>query len=129
MAYATIADLESRWRTLTSDEQAVALTLLDDAAVLIDSMGTPSSDAAALIVSCDMVRRSMSMSQADAYGLSQASMTAGPYAQQWTYANPTGELYLTRTERKMLGFLGGSIGLARPAYGRLEPEVDSDDQG
>lgn len=129
MAYATIADLESRWRTLTSDEQAVALTLLDDAAVLIDSMGTPSSPAAALIVSCDMVRRSMSMSQADAYGLSQASMTAGPYAQQWTYANPTGEMYLTRTERKMLGFLGGSIGFARPAYGRLEPEVDSDDQG
>ena len=129
MAYATIADLESRWRTLTSDEQAVAMTLLDDAAVLIDSMGTPSSDAAALIVSCDMVRRSMSMSQADAYGLSQASMTAGPYAQQWTYANPTGELYLTRTDRKMLGFLGGSIGFARPAYGRLEPEVDADDQG
>lgn len=129
MAYATIADLESRWRTLTSDEQAVALTLLDDAAVLIDSMGTPSSTAAALIVSCDMVRRSMSMSQADAYGLSQASMTAGPYAQQWTYANPTGELYVTRTERKMLGFLGGSIGFARPAYGRLEPEVDADDQG
>ena len=129
MAYATIADLESRWRTLTSDEQIVALTLLDDAAVLIDSMGTPSSSAAALIVSCDMVRRSMSMSQADTYGLSQASMTAGPYAQQLTYANPTGEMYLTRTERKMLGFLGGAIGFARPAYGRLEPEVDADDQG
>lgn len=129
MAYATVSDLEARWRTLTSDEQAVALTLLDDAAVMIDSMGTPSSSDAALIVSCDMVRRSMSMSQADTYGLSQASMTAGPYAQQWTYSNPTGEMYLTRTERKMLGFLGGSIGFSRPAYGRLEPEVDADDQG
>ena len=129
MAYATVQDLEARWRALSESEQAVALTLLDDAAVIIDSMGTPSSTAAALIVSCDMVRRSMSMSQADAYGVEQASMTAGPYAQQWTFANPTGELYLTRAERKMLGFLGGSIGFARPAYGRLEPEVDADDHG
>ena len=39
MAYATINDVQARMmRTLDSDEQAVCATLLDDAAVLIDSI-------------------------------------------------------------------------------------------
>ena len=124
MAYATVNDLEARWRTLTDSERAVAQALLDDAAVLVDSFGSPSSEAAALSVSCSVVRRAMGAYGADLFGVSQASMSAGGYQQQMTYSNPSGELYLTRQERRMLGFGGGRLGTARPSYGRLEPDDD-----
>lgn len=124
MAYATVEDLEARWRTLDSDERAVAEALLADAAAYIDAWGTPSSAQAALVVSCNMVKRSMAAAGTDAFGVGQASMTAGSYQQQWTYANPSGDMYITKAEKKLLGF-GGTIGFARPAYGVLE--VDDDD--
>ncbi len=124
MAYATVSDLEARWKTLDAQEEAVASTLLEDAAVLIDSMGTPRSDDAARVVSCYMVRRAMSSQAADVFGVTQTSMTAGSYQQQWTYANPGGDLYLTKAERSMLGLGAGKVGVAVPSYGRLEPEND-----
>ena len=68
---------------------------------------------AARIVSCNMVIRAMSAAQ-DTFGLSQSSMTAGPYTQSWTYSNPSGDMYLTKAERKMLGISGGYIGSIRP---------------
>ncbi len=124
MAYATVGDLEARWKSLTQSEQAVASVLLEDAAVLIDSLGTPKSEDAAIVVSCYMVRRAMSAAASDVFGVTQASMTAGSYQQQWTYANPGGDLYLTKTEKTMLGFGGGKLGVAVPSYGRLEPDDD-----
>ena len=124
MAYATVSDLEARWRPLAQSEQAVASALLDDAAVLIDSHGEPKSDDAAKVVSCMAVRRSMSAAESDAFGVTQASMTAGSYQQQLTYANPGGDLYLTKQERAMLGFGCGKLGVAVPSYGRLEPDDD-----
>lgn len=124
MAYATVADLEVRWRALSESEQAVAAVLLDDASALIDSYGEPSSQGAALAVSCSAVRRAMSPMANEMYGVTQASMTAGSYQQQWTYSNPAGDLYLTKQERRMLGFGGGKLGMARPSFGRLEPDDD-----
>jgi len=123
MSYATVEDLEARWRELSESEQAVAQVLLEDVAVLIDSYGEPSNPDAAMVVSCSAVRRAMQASATDLYGVSQASMTAGSYQQQWMYANPSGDLYLTKAERRMLG-RGGSLGFARPSYGRLEPDDD-----
>lgn len=124
MAYATVDDLIARWRTLSDDESAVASVLLDDVAVLIDSYGEPSSADAAKAVSCSAVRRAMQASATDVFGVSQASMTAGSYQQQWTYANPSGDLYLTKQEKRMLGLGCGKLGFARPSYGRLEPDDD-----
>ncbi len=124
MAYATVSDLEARWKTLDSAAQSVAETKLDDAAVQIDSYGTPKSDDAAKVVSCNMVMRAMSAMTTDVLGVTQASMTAGSYQQQWTYANPGGEMYITKQEMKMLGFGGGKVGVAVPSYGRLEPDDD-----
>ncbi len=124
MAYATVEDLQRRWRTLTQAEQAVASALLEDAAVLIDSYGEPKSDDAAMVVSCMVVRRAMSSTTADLFGVSQTSMTAGSYQQQWTYANPGGDIYLTKQEKSMLGHGGGKLGVAIPSYGRLEPDDD-----
>lgn len=36
-------------------------------------------------------------------GVSSMSTTDGPFTQQFSYANPQGDLYLTKTERKSLG--------------------------
>ena len=124
MAYATVNDLEARWRTLTDSERAVAQALLDDAAVLVDSYGADVDADAARAVTCSMVRRAMNPMTGDLFGVSQASMSAGGYQQQMTYSNPSGELYLTKQERRMLGFGGGRLGTARPSYGRLETDDD-----
>ena len=124
MAYATVSDLEARWKTLDTAARAVAEAKLGDAATLIDSYGTPKSADAAKTVSCNAVMRAMSALSADSFGVTQESMTAGSYQQQRTYSNPSGDLYLTRQELKMLGLGGGSLGFARPSYGRLEAGDD-----
>lgn len=119
MAFATVSDVEARWRELTQDEQARAGVLLDDASAILSSLvevdPADTQQAAALkAVCCNMVIRAMSASASDVYGVSQSSMTAGPYSQSWTYANPAGDMYLTKTERKLLGIAAGYIGSIRP---------------
>ena len=118
MAYATVSDIEARWRTLTSDEEAKAAVLLDDAAAILDTLAVfdssdPNVAANLRTVSCNMVIRSMS-SSGDSFGMSQGSMTAGPYTQSWTYANPSGDMYLTKMEKRLLGVTSGYIGSIRP---------------
>lgn len=114
MAYASVSDIEARWRVLSSDELSRATALLEDAATIIDAYCTVEDCDAARVVSCNMVIRAMSASSMDAFGLSQSSMTAGPYTQSWTYSNPSGDMYLTKAEKKMLGISAGYIGTIRP---------------
>ena len=121
MAYATVSDLEARWRELTADEETKAGVLLDDAAAILDTLAVfdssdPNVAANLRTVSCNMVMRSMS-SSADAVGMSQGSMTAGPYTQSWTFANPSGDMYLTKLEKRLLGVTSGYIGSLRPLIG------------
>ena len=113
MAYANISDIEARWRVLSTDEAARANALLEDAATIIDAYCDVSNYDAAMVVSCNMVIRAMSAAQ-DALGVTQSSMTAGPYSQSWTYSNPSGDMYLTKAERKMLGIEKCYIGTIRP---------------
>ena len=122
MAYATINDVQARMmRTLDSDEQAVCATLLDDAAVLIDSYKPSASADAKKVVTCRMVVRAMG-DGADAgipIGATQGSMSALGYSQSWTIGSgSTGELYLSKLEKKMLG-AGGQIGSYSPLEGLM----------
>lgn len=115
MAYATVEDLEARWRPLNSDEQDTAATLLDDAAVYLDSLVTvDSSDehqAAVLkMVSCAMVKRAMIAAESSAFGVTESTATMGPFSQTAHYANPSGDFYLTAAERTQLGIGSGYIG-------------------
>jgi hypothetical protein len=128
MAYADVSDLEVRWRTLTTDEQARAEALLDDAsamlatAVIVDD--SDEQQAALLkIVCCNMVIRSMSTG-GDMYGVSQQSMTAVGFTQQFSYANPTGDLYITKAEKRMLGISGTGKGRTL-MYGMVGDENES----
>lgn len=110
MGYAEIADLEARWRTLTADEKDRAEVLLEDAAVRLDAQCPPSDPpteqelAVREIVSCEMVKRAMiSASGSDGAGVTSVQMGAGPYQQTTQYTNPTGDLYLTKADKRLLG--------------------------
>lgn len=110
-AFATVKDLEARFRTLKEGEEERATALLLDASVMLatefERVGE-SIDAKSELqrenlkrICCAMVKRVMSSGHDE--DLSQTSMTAGSYTQQFTFANPTGDMYLTKNERKTLG--------------------------
>lgn len=110
-AFATPADLASRWREIGDGERDRAETLLGDAsAMLAAEMGrcgveideTDEVQAQLLcLVCCSMARRAMASEEfAD---VKSKSITAGPYSGQVTFANPTGNMYVTADERRLLG--------------------------
>lgn len=109
--YATVEDLEARWRTLTADERDRAGVLLEDAAVRLDASCPPSDPptaqelAARKIVSCEMVKRAMASSAGGVSGVGVTSIQqgAGPYQETVQFSNPTGDLYLSKSDRKLLG--------------------------
>lgn len=122
MAFAEVSDIESRWRELSTDEQSRASVLIDDASAMLTALvaiDTDDDEQAQLLkqVCCSMVIRAMSATEADAFGASQMSMTAGPYTQSWNYANPSGDMYITRLEKRLLGITSGYIGSIRPKIG------------
>lgn len=117
MAYATINDIQGRMtRTLSTSETTVATNLLDDVAVLIDAYNANASADAKKIVSCNAVIRAIGMGETDIpIGATQGSMSALGYSQSWTIGSggSTSELYLSRTDKKLLG-AGKSIGSYSP---------------
>lgn len=114
MAYAEVKDLVAGWRPLTPDEASRAATLLGRAAVEIDRVApVPEGPTAQelqerLIVSCRMVQRAMAAGVGPA--VTQESQTRGPFSGQVTYANPTGDVYLTKADRALLGVGGQRAG-------------------
>lgn len=123
MAYATVDDLEARYGELPSEgSRTQASVLLDDAATYLDGVvdADPSDGHQADVlrmVSCAMVNRAMEAAGSEMYGISNASYTMGPFSQSATFANPSGDLYLTSGERQLLGVGGTRIGGIRPVIG------------
>lgn len=110
MIYATADDVAGGFRTLTDEERKKCAALCEEAAAIIDATSTKAAQDVRKIVSCRMIRRALGSRQGTPYGATQGSLTAGPYAQQWTYGSGSaGELYLTSTEKRMLG-LSNRIG-------------------
>jgi hypothetical protein len=115
MAYASYEDVQAGFRDLTADEISVCNALLDEAAVIIDSYNEDASADAKKVVSCRMVRRAIGAGEASVpIGATQGTMTAGPYSQSWTMSGgSTGELYLGRVDKKLLG-VSNTIGCSNP---------------
>lgn len=116
MAYATVAEVQERiTRTLSDTEMQVCASLLDDAAVIIDSYNSEAGTEAKKVVSCRMVIRALGAGTNDVpIGASQGSMSALGYSQSWTIGGGTvGEIYLGKLEKKMLG-VNGSVGSYSP---------------
>lgn len=110
--FATVSDVEKRWRTLSDIEKNRAEALLSDASVIVKAMCDKhgieikeSDEIQALTIEmivCEMVKRAM-LSPVDEVPVSQKSKTAGPYSESFTYVNPTGDLYITKSEQTRLG--------------------------
>jgi hypothetical protein len=109
--FASPDDLAKRWRPLSETERTSAATLLTDASVEVRSALkragiNPSADDfdadAATIVVCGMVKRSMIAGDSSP-GVTTAQETTGPFSRSFTYANPTGDLYMTKREKLLLG--------------------------
>lgn len=102
--FAQTVDLEARWHTLTASEQAQATVLIGDASqMIIDTCpryATASTGTLKAIV-CAMVKRAMLAG--DSAGISSTQQTAGPFNESYNYANPLGDLYLTKAEKQRLG--------------------------
>ena len=119
MRYADAAAVAAGFRTLTDEEQARADALLEEAAVLIDAVAADAKEDAKRVVSCRMVRRQLGESDSEGgvsfpMGATQGTATALGYTQSWTMSGGTsGELYISRTERRLLG-AGNRIGAHSP---------------
>ena len=129
MAYAEVTDIENRiTRTLSEKEKTVCQTLLEDAAVLIDSFNSNASNNSRKVVSCRMVIRALGdeSSSGVPVGASQGSMSALGYSQSWTMGSGSaGELYLSKTDKQMLG--GDSlIGSFSPIQSLVPKEAEDD---
>lgn len=118
MAFATVADLEARWRDLTTDEEAQAAVLLDDATAYLQALvevDTEDETQAANLkmVCCNMVKRAMTSAASDAFGVTDATATMGPFTQRVAYANPSGDMYVLKSERILLGIGAATFGSIR----------------
>ena len=105
-AYATVDDLESRWRTLGDDEKLVAETLLGDASFWVrqwfpnetTQIDAGNADATGVkILVCAMVKRAMLALNDD--GTSSETESYGPFSRTRAFSNPQGNLYILDGER------------------------------
>jgi len=115
MIYASVKLVEAGFRKLTTEEEAVCEALLEEAGQIIDAYNPRASREQKAVVSCRIIRRAFGTgTDSVPIGSTQGTMTAGPYTQSWTMSGgSTGELYLGRTEKKLLG-IGNAIGVANP---------------
>ena len=110
-AFASVNDLESRWRVIDPSEKKRAAVLLEDAAAIIVAAMKRSgvkvdaqdeTQAANLVrVSCSMVQRAMAQGDGE-----QEHAWGGNLV-----TNPSGDLYLSKQDRKSLGIGGARIGV------------------
>lgn len=126
--YASVEDVQSRLgRSMTERESTMCPALLEDAALLIDACRSAASEQAKKTVSCRMVVRALGDGGGGSgvpMGASQGSMSALGYTQSWTMGSggTTGELYLSKTDKLMLGG-GNTIGSYSPVQ-EMVPEVE-----
>ena len=126
--FATVSDLEARWRTLTQEEAATAsTTLLDVTAFITAEMRRsgvrvmPDDEVQAqnlTSVTCAVAKRCLLMafdSGADLAGVSKYQEQADVWNASVTLANPMGDMYLTAQEKRLLGIGRVLVGDARAA--------------
>jgi len=110
-AFATTGDLVARWRPLSTAETTRAAVLLEDASQKIldeDKHGvladlTAPTNTLKRIV-CAMVKRAMPSTDSEGPPVTQQQWGSGPFNASTTFATPSGDLYLTKSERRDLGF-------------------------
>ena len=121
MRYAEVDDVQKRMkRTMSTDEMEICQTLLDDAAVIIDTYNSCAKEINKFTASCSMVVRAMGDGMDTIpMGATQGSVSALGYSQSWTIGSgAVGELYLNKQEKKLLG-VSNRIGSYSPIEGKI----------
>lgn len=127
-ALATVDDLRARWPGPGEvDEQRAEAAIGDATAYILAAVrGLYDPDdalhaAAVRTVCCSMALRALSAGQGDAgFGVTQFSQTATSFTESRSFQNPTGDLYFTSGERKMLA---QAMGVGRSRIWAVEPEI------
>ncbi len=127
MSFAEVEDLIARWRKLNTDEVARATVLIEDVTVYItarlDCSGVkldPENENQVKllkIITCDVVKRVM-QTPIDTPPVTAMQQTAGTYQGSLTFANPSGDKYLTAEEMRLLG-----IKKKRQSIGTIAPMI------
>ena len=119
--FVNTSDLQEYWRTLSPDEVKRATALLPlasdrlrmmaqragvdlDKKVQAEPGGVYASTLKFAVL--DAVKRAM-QAPADLPPINSYQQTAGPYSENISYANPTGDLYFKKSELALLGISGG----------------------
>lgn len=115
--FASVAELEAFWRVLTPAEKSRANVLLpmasDRLRVMANKVGINLDEKAAEYpfkstvqwVVMESVKRAIS-TPTDTPPVNQFSQTAGPYSQNLTFTNPSGDLWFKKSELQALGLYG-----------------------
>lgn len=104
-ALADVQDVADRWRPLTPAEEVIVGVLIDDASDMI-RVRFPNIDAdvASGAISAITVRRVVAgmvrraMINRSSEGITQGSEIVGPFQRSASYANPNGNLYLSKDD-------------------------------
>lgn len=110
-SFAVYKDLKLRWKDVPDDVDYVNMRLYDASTFIREQCRSWRSVGAATLIriACELARESLSAEAQstglgfDVMGASQMSMTAGPYNQQVSFANPSGRFYLTAAQKTSLG--------------------------
>lgn len=123
MVYATFEDIAKRKPVETSEMERCE-ALLEDAGIIIDAFNVKAAAESKRLVSCNMVIRVLGSGEEGVpIGTTQATASALGYSQSWTNANGSGELYLTKLDKKILG-TGNQIGYTDPYQDLIQTEDD-----
>ena len=129
MPFATVEDVEARWRELSPSETGRCEALLDDASVKIATemlkagkkyaeYGPETLIGKAMTIVCsDMVIRAMK-TPVDQQPATTYTQSAVGYSESFTYSNPSGDVYMTSAERRLLGISGVKFGSIQPLIDR-----------
>lgn len=131
-AFASVEDYTKRYGDV-ADSDRVEVILFDASDAMLNAYESSWGEAyqegaheqfdrSATAVCCAIAHRSLSV-PAGFEGASQYIQTAGSYNASITFSNPTGDIYLSKTELKRLGLYGQRIGAVMP----IMPEVSGDE--
>lgn len=116
--FASVAQLQAFWKTLTADEQARAEILLELASNRLRLIAEDNDidmdyqvenneayETTARWVVMEAVKRAI-LTPTDVPPVETYSQTAGPYSENYKYTNPSGDLWFKKSELQALGLYG-----------------------
>lgn len=119
--YATFVDYEELYGAPSDQDRLAAClenaTRLIDATLAAKGRSAETVDRGALMQVCrDVAYRQLGDGSQAPYGVTQWVQAATPYSESMSFANPTRDAYLTKSEKLLLG-VGGAARMSSAAVG------------